>query len=151
MLTLCLVDSKLQILSLSCIRAVLKNKEECETTNLEGAFEIIRSILLKNPTPSHIPKIVFDTLHELLDWVSDTQVPAFMRERRLHRVMIFRGLILFCRGEEERKLVDEFREGLDNQIKDIAAPCPVPIPDSHVLPIAPFPDKREGVSRVHPT
>lgn len=96
---------------------MLAKKLECNTTHTNGAFEIIRSILAETPTTSPIPQIVPDTLDELLKWVSECEGTVGDRERRLRQATLFHKLILVCKGEEDRRIVGEYREGLENKIK----------------------------------
>lgn len=94
---------------------------ECNSTHTKGAFEIIRSIIIETGN-GPIPPIVAETLDELLEWIrKEPSNPhsGEKREGRLRQGIPFHKLIFACRGNDDRRLVDKYRQDLDGYIGSI--------------------------------
>ncbi len=109
---------------------MLKRNADCNATHMNGAFEIIRSIFLENHKNGPIPPVISETLDALLLWISkglsilptsenSKEKLPYDRERRLKQGILFHKLIFVCKGENDRSIVDEYRQGLDEKIEEI--------------------------------
>lgn len=113
------LDNRLKVLS--CVCTKLKKNIDCDATHTDGAFEIIWSIFAENRENNAIPQVVSETLEELILWVSrhpnNNEGSTYDPEKRLKQVVMFYKLIQACKFQNDRELVDECRQGLENKIK----------------------------------
>lgn len=98
---------------------MLKKDLNCNATHTNGAFEIIRSLLLENHSNDPL-RVMTDFLKELMKWI--VRQPASLAtgekpQRRLKQGIIFHELIFFCKGANDRGVVDGFRQQLDEYIE----------------------------------
>lgn len=104
---------------------MLKEDLDCGTTHTNGAYEIIRSILVENPIDTSVPEIVSKTLDELLEWTSKEPSSSSPSERRscypegrLKQAIPFHKLILVCKGDSDRTIIEDYRQRLDKFIRN---------------------------------
>lgn len=83
---------------------------------------------MENHKTDPVPPIISKILNEALLWISKEPSASlasdsskkkhlYDRERRLKQGLLFHKLIFVCKGEEDRSIVDEYRQGLDDRIK----------------------------------
>lgn len=94
----------------------------CNDTHLNAAFEIIKSIFTENHDPDTVPPVVSDMFTALLGWVERDPINPFAGkppEKRLKQAIPFHKLLLVCKGEGERVVVEHFCQALDSHIERV--------------------------------